>query len=591
MLRRAVPVILAAAALAAPPAHAAGDPTMPLGDVRTGMSCTVKSVVLGTDIATFDARVDGVLSDARDVRRARILISLSGAAVDATGVGPGFSGSPVICPGADGVARIIGAISETVGSYGGRTVLATPIQAILGEPVDPPAQPLSTVRAAALRSTALPLATPISIGGVSPELGSLLQRAARRAGRTVLLAPPARATTAQVPAPPLVPGSAVSVGYATGDVSAGAVGTVAYVDGDAVWAFGHPFEGAGRRELFLQSAYVYGVVNNPVSAGDIATYKLASPLDPIGTLTQDGISGIAGRLGRQPASYPLRVTVRDRDTGRLGSSLSRLADERGVGFPNGFSALSSLAVPAVVDAIQDGIGGSPVRQSTDLCIRVSVAQRKKPLAFCNRYIGGGGDAESMASGPLASDLASATDLLDVYDASALTIKGVEIGVRVRRGLALAELVSVSGPRVVSRGSVLTLRAKLRRPGGARITRTIRVPVPRTMPAGPRDVLLRGNDADVAPTGSDSSTLDLSGLFDDTSGEEPPPSPSSVSKLAEEVSALHRYDGVTARFVRIGAGAPQQLPGGREGIAQRARRVFRDPAIRVSGRARWSVFVR
>ena len=416
MLRRAVPVILAAAALAAPPAHAAGDPTMPLGDVRTGMSCTVKSVVLGTDIATFDARVDGVLSDARDVRRARILISLSGAAVDATGVGPGFSGSPVICPGADGVARIIGAISETVGSYGGRTVLATPIQAILGEPVDPPAQPLSTVRAAALRSTALPLATPISIGGVSPELGSLLQRAARRAGRTVLLAPPARATTAQVPAPPLVPGSAVSVGYATGDVSAGAVGTVAYVDGDAVWAFGHPFEGAGRRELFLQSAYVYGVVNNPVSAGDIATYKLASPLDPIGTLTQDGISGIAGRLGRQPASYPLRVTVRDRDTGRLGSSLSRLADERGVGFPNGFSALSSLAVPAVVDAIQDGIGGSPVRQSTDLCIRVSVAQRKKPLAFCNRYIGGGGDAESMASGPLASDLASATDLLDVYDA-------------------------------------------------------------------------------------------------------------------------------------------------------------------------------
>ena len=407
----------------------------------------------------------------------------------------------------------------------------------------------------------------------------------------MLLAPAARATTAQVPAPALVPGSAVSVGYATGDVSAGAVGTVAYVDGDAVWAFGHPFEGAGRRELFLQSAYVYGVVNNPVSAGDIATYKLAAPLDTIGTLRQDGISGIAGRLGPQPASYPLRVTVRDRDTGRLGSSLSRLADERGVGFPTGFSTLSSLAVPAVVDAIQDGIGGSPVRQSTDLCIRVSVAQRKKALAFCNRYVGGGGDAEAMASGPLASDLASATDLLDVYDASALTIKGVEIGVRVRRGLALARLVSVSGPRVVSRGGVLTLKAKLRRPGGERITRTIKVSVPRTMPPGPRDVLLRGNDVDVAPTGDDSSTLDLSGLFDDTSGEEAPESPSSVAKLAEAMSGLHRYDGVTARFVRVDAPAPQQLPGGREGIAQRARRAFRDSAIRVSGRARWSVYVR
>jgi len=65
----------------------------------------------------------------------------------------------------------------------------------------------------------------------------------------------------------------------------------------------------------------------------------------------------------------------------------------------------------------------------------------------------------------------------------------------------------------------------------------------------------------------------------------------ASKLAQAVSDLHRYDGVTARFVRIGAGAPQELPGGREGIAQRARRVFRDPAIRVAGRARWSVYVR
>jgi hypothetical protein len=591
MLRRTLLLTLVAGALVAPPAHAAGDPTMPLADVRIGMSCSVRSVVLGTDISIFDAHVDGILSDPREVRRSRILVTLSGAAVDATGVGPGFSGSPVICPGADGVQRIAGAISETVGSYGGRTVLVTPIQAIVGEPVDPPRQPLAAARAARIRAAARPLAVPLTIGGLDADLGALLQRAAKRVGRSVLLAPAASALAA-TPAPyPIVPGAAVAVGYATGDISAGAVGTVAYVDGDAVWAFGHPFESGGRRDLFLESAYVYGVVSNPVSAGDISTYKLAAPLGPIGVLRQDGVSAVAGRIGPEPDSFPLRITVRDLDSKRLQSSVSRLADERSVGFPNGFSALSTLAVPAVIDAIEDALGGSPVRQSADVCIRISVAQRKKALAFCNRYVGGGGDAEAMAAGPLAADISSATELLDVYDASGLSIRSVDIGVRVRRGMAMATLTSLRGPRAVRRGGVLTLRARMRRPGGQRITRMIKVPVPRTMPRGPRDVLLRGTDPDVSPTGADSETLDLTGLFEDDTSEEAPRSPSTVARLAKAISDMHRYDGVTARFVPTDAPAPQQLPGGPEGIAQRARRVFRDKSIRVSGRARWSVLVR
>ena len=44
------------------------------------------------------------------------------------------------------------------------------------------------------------------------------------------------------------------------------MGTVTYVDGDTVWAFGHPLDGAGRRSLLLQDAYVYTVVNNPIDS-------------------------------------------------------------------------------------------------------------------------------------------------------------------------------------------------------------------------------------------------------------------------------------------------------------------------------------
>jgi len=589
MLRCAVPTTLVLAALIAPSAHAAGDPTMPLDQVRPGMACVAKSVVRGTEVATFDARIDDVIRDGRDLRRARLLVTVSGAAIDATGVGAGFSGSPVICPGSDGTARIAGAISETIGAYGGKTVLATPIQAVLGEPVDPPRQTASAAHGAALLSRARPLATPISVGGLSPALGGVLQRAARRAGRTLFLSPSAEAASPQTPAP-LVPGSAIAMGYATGDITAGAIGTVSYVDGDAVWALGHPLDGAGRRDLFLQSAYVFGVIDNPVASDDSATYKLAAPMDAIGTLRQDGLSAVVGRLGAAPAGYPLRVTARDKDAGRLRAILAQLVDERAVGFPVGYSALSALAAPAAVEALQEVLSGSPVRQSSDMCIRISVKQRRKPLAFCNRYVGGGGDAEALAAGRLASDVGAAAVLIDDFDAAKLEVKGVEIGMRVRRGLALGTLVSVTGPRVVARGSTLTLRARVRKPGGPIVIRKIRVRVPRFMPQGERDLLLKGSEADAQP-GDDGADLDLSSLFaGGPGGADGDTPPSSVKALAERISDLHRYDGVSARFVPPGAGAPEQLPGGAERFAQRSRRVFRDDRLRIAGRARWRVFV-
>ena len=125
-----------AAALAVPAvASAQGDPIMPLSQVQRGMHCTALSVIRGTDISSFDAEVlDVIVGDAAD--DARILIRVCGPAVDATGIGPGFSGSPIYCPDGDGVARVIGAISEGIGEYGNKVALATPIEQMLGEPVD-----------------------------------------------------------------------------------------------------------------------------------------------------------------------------------------------------------------------------------------------------------------------------------------------------------------------------------------------------------------------------------------------------------------------------------------------------------------------
>ena len=105
-------LLLAALAvvLVAPAGARAAAPIMPLSEVQVGAHCTGLTVVRGTDVSSFDVEVLDVIGAERPLT-ARILVRVSGPAVDATGIGPGFSGSPVLCPGADGAERNIGALS------------------------------------------------------------------------------------------------------------------------------------------------------------------------------------------------------------------------------------------------------------------------------------------------------------------------------------------------------------------------------------------------------------------------------------------------------------------------------------------------
>src|SRR3954447_25435045 len=139
-MRRAPAAALLALLLVVPfsaPARAA-DPIMPLSQVKSGMRCTGYSVVHGIDISTFDVEVMGVVAGAASDPEPRILVKVSGPAVEPWGIAEGFSGSPVLCPDDQGVMRNIGALAYGVGQYGDAIGLATPIELILGEPVDPP---------------------------------------------------------------------------------------------------------------------------------------------------------------------------------------------------------------------------------------------------------------------------------------------------------------------------------------------------------------------------------------------------------------------------------------------------------------------
>ena len=561
-MRRLLLAALAAALVAPAPATAA-DPIMPLADVRPGMQCTALSVVRGLEISSFGVEIVDVVDRGR-AGVARIIVRVSGPAVDATGLGPGFSGSPIYCPDADGVARNIGAISETIGEYGGRLALATPIEFVLAQPALPPAATRSVIGARSL-------AGPLTIAGLRPSLGRAFERAARRAGRS-LIASPVSGSSAEFPPQPLVPGAAVSVGLSSGDIVLGAIGTVTYTDGPNVWIFGHPLDGAGRRALFLQDAYIHTVVSNPLAVPEVSTYKLGTPGNDVGIVSSDGPNAVVGTVGALPASFPLRVTAKDLDTGRARSGVTLLADEGDVGLPTGGTVLGIAAAAAVAEAAAAILDGSPARQSGDLCVKITVRELRTPLRVCNAYAVDGGTQNALA-GEAVADVSNAVGVLESYRFGVLHPTAVEIGVRVRRGIRQAFLAGVSGPAIARRGSTITLRLKLRRTGtGARTTRTVRMRVPLDAPTGLRALTLTGTPAD-AGGNPDEEGGDLSIVFEDENSADDDGGPRSLRELRARFDALARYTGVTARL------------GGEE------RALLRDPRLRISGQARLRLRIR
>src|SRR5436853_1023354 len=118
--------LLALVALVALPSFTgvarAAAPIMPLSDVHAGMHCTALSVIQGTTISSFNADVIDVV-DGIGLDGPAILVRVSGPAVDATGLGPGFSGTPIYCDDSHGVSRNIGAIAAGLGDYGNKLSL------------------------------------------------------------------------------------------------------------------------------------------------------------------------------------------------------------------------------------------------------------------------------------------------------------------------------------------------------------------------------------------------------------------------------------------------------------------------------------
>jgi len=312
-------------------------------ELRPGMHGVGKTVFQGTKVEEFDITVLAVLETenfAGDV----ILIHLdSGPCVEkGYGVVAGMSGSPIYVDG-----RLIGALAYGWGFAKEPIAGVQPIEQML-EAVQPTPMPVQrpelvmrprggAFRAGSesyaqvvLRNTApptssalppsarlfadtagpgagtlVPVSTPLMVSGMHTRVRQRLQTFLEPYG-IVPLAGPGRSTSGEPFK--LEPGAAVGVQLARGDLEMTAVGTVTYLVGDTVLAFGHPFLGRGPISLPLVGATVHGVL----PALD-TSFKFASALDPLGATTQDREWALGGTLGRTADLLPTAVAVTDLD--------------------------------------------------------------------------------------------------------------------------------------------------------------------------------------------------------------------------------------------------------------------------------------
>ena len=481
MRRRAALAVLAATAaaaaagLASAGTAAAADPILPLSEVRPGMVGQARTVVRGTEIVTFPVTVIDVQQTSDAPGGALVIVRAEGPLIEQTGgVAEGMSGSPVYVTGADGVARVMGAIAYGSGDQANVIVGVTPIEQMIDSssgqranargtaPAAGAAKPLRLVRDRAAARTAerrdpgaralFPLERWTIAGASRPLVGALSAELARSGVRLTSIGP-----RTLRPAVPLVPGASMTALLAGGDLVLGAVGTVTYVDGPTVLGFGHPFTGAGAARFLMGDGYVFQTIAAPITG---TSYKLAEPGTLQGMIVGDRLDGVTGRVG-PVEGIAGTATAENVSRGTTSTVRTTIApDDR--------------TAPIMAALLQDepAIRASDGLARGTMSLRVSIESPalKQPFVYRNRYAAEG-DVITLASGS-AARIAS---IMLQNGVRRVPITGITVTERLENRVRAARIVGARiAPRRVAAGgrAVLFLRIQPWRAA----QRTIRVPV-------------------------------------------------------------------------------------------------------------------
>ncbi len=278
---------------------------MAVEELRPGMKGIGKTVFSGTKIEEFDVEILSVLTNQSPDSNA-IMARVTGGPLplEKSGVLAGMSGSPIYIDG-----KLIGALAFIPSTFPNDPIVGiTPIHEMLrdAERLDAP-----TANFRAPQTTGFtPISTPLVVSGMDARGMAFFEQQVAAWNMKPVQGGSVAKTLINDADMDLQPGSAVGVSLVRGDMDISGIGTVTYRDGDNIIAFGHPMFWAGAVNFPMTAAYVHVNVSNLMFS-----FKMASALDPVGAITQDRKTGIAGKMGQVAPMIPFEVTLNTLDSG------------------------------------------------------------------------------------------------------------------------------------------------------------------------------------------------------------------------------------------------------------------------------------
>ncbi len=303
---------------------------IPLDQIKPGMSGVAYTIFAGDQIEKFDLEVVGILPNLIGPKQSIILVRLKGPHVEHTGVVAGMSGSPVYIEG-----KLAGALSLKFGIFTKEPLAGvTPIQDVLALPAEEPGAsgalksaaavfgggseaayantnlqtpryslPAQMAGAAGVPSGAFmqPIASPLVMTGFTP---AAMRQFAPEWEAYGMVATPGGSAPADPSDSQIAPGDMISMVLVQGDLSMNAACTVTAIEQDRVYACGHPLFGLGGIQIPMARGRVVTTL-----ASEMESTKMVNAGGVIGTLTQDRLTAVMGRIGAPPPMIPVQLTV------------------------------------------------------------------------------------------------------------------------------------------------------------------------------------------------------------------------------------------------------------------------------------------
>ena len=323
--------------------------------------------------------------------------------------------------------------------------------------------------------TLIPIATPLSIGGVDGKTLEMFQSKFRVLGLSVIRGAAGAATQKAAAGEtasddqPLEPGSNIVVPLIRGDMDVSAGGTVTHIDGDKIYAFGHSLLELGFTDLPVHKARTIVIFPSLESS-----FKIMEAGEQVGVIQQDRGMGIFGVLGDTPSMLPLRLTLRtSRGTDR--QYKYELARDR-------------LLTPVLVNlAVYNTVTSSERAQgivTMDIQGKIHI-ENQEAIEVYNRF-----SSDSGVVSAIAASAAQPVNYLMTYGYEDLNIEAIDLEVAVSESDRSALLDYVRLDRMEAKaGDSLKMEISYKRANGETVQNEYPLEIPSNIPQGLLNILV------------------------------------------------------------------------------------------------------